>query len=59
MSFWKKGDLLLSPVAGTSVPLSSIPDEAFAQGILGVGFGVEPSAGEICAPIDGTVKNKG
>lgn len=53
----KKEDQLLSPATGECVSLSAIPDEVFSEGMLGNGFGVQPSTGEICAPIDGRVES--
>ena len=42
-------------VAGTYVPMAEIPDEAFAMGALGPCCGIEPTAGQICAPFDARV----
>ncbi len=50
---------LLAPLTGTVMPLSAVPDEAFASGMLGVGFAVEPSRdsdGSVFAPVDGTIE---
>ena len=44
-----------APVSGDFVPMSALKDEAFAGGALGACFGVKPSDGNICAPIDGVV----
>lgn len=57
MLLGKKGDRLLSPATGECIPLSSIPDEAFSSGMLGQGFGVNPTSGEICVPIDGKIES--
>lgn len=48
---------VLSPVPGTAVPLDSVPDPVFAQGLVGPGVAVEPDDGDgaACAPIAGTV----
>lgn len=43
------------PVPGKIIPLSEVPDETFAAGLLGDGIGVEPSEGKVYAPYDGTV----
>lgn len=45
------------PVPGKMIPLSEVPDETFASGVLGDGIGVEPSEGKVYAPFDGTVVN--
>ena len=49
--------VLGAPVSGEIVPLCDVPDEAFAAGILGDGIAVEPTAGEIKAPANGTVES--
>ncbi len=46
---------LRQPVAGTVVPLSSVPDPTFADGIMGPGLAIEPSGDTVVAPADGTV----
>ena len=60
MLFGKKTTVpraLCAPCTGRAVPMSEIPDEAFSGGMLGVGFGIEPSEGHFCAPIDGRVES--
>lgn len=46
---------LLTPVAGRLIPLSAIQDPVFSQGMMGQGFGIEPSVGKIVAPVSGEV----
>ena len=46
---------VLQPVKGTVIPRDQIPDETFAEGILGDGVGIQPSEGLVVAPFDGTV----
>ncbi|MER0081557.1 N-acetylglucosamine-specific PTS transporter subunit IIBC [Corynebacterium sp. KPL2861] len=49
---------LHAPFEGTVVPLSEVPDESFAQGMVGEGFAVIPTvidAFDVCAPVDGTI----
>jgi PTS system N-acetylglucosamine-specific IIA component len=49
---------VLTPLAGRVVPLSEVPDPAFARGLLGQGVAVDPVVqGTVIAvaPIDGTV----
>lgn len=53
--FSQPGITIASPVSGTVVPLTEVPDPTFAQGILGPGAGVQPSEGRIVAPANGTV----
>ena len=40
---------------GTVVPMEQIPDEVFAQGILGKCCGIDPSEGKVYAPVSGTI----
>ena len=44
-----------SPMEGKLIELKDVPDEAFAQGILGDGVAIRPTKGEVYAPADGTV----
>lgn len=46
-----------APADGKLIAMADIPDETFAQGILGPCFAVEPLNGQICAPLSGTVIN--
>ncbi len=46
---------LLQPCKGQVIAREQIPDETFAEGILGDGVGVIPSEGVVVAPFDGTV----
>ena len=53
----KKIECLIAPCTGKTVPLSAIPDEVFAAGILGEGIGIEPDDGQIFAPVDGKIES--
>lgn len=44
-----------APISGDYIPLESIDDPVFSQGIMGPGCGIEPSEGILVAPVDGTV----
>ena len=46
---------IASPMDGELIALGDVPDEAFAQGILGDGVAIRPAKGEVYAPADGTV----
>lgn len=48
--------VVTAPFSGTLVPLSKVPDETFASGVLGEGIAIEPSDGLFCSPVDGTVE---
>ncbi|MGE7056744.1 PTS sugar transporter subunit IIA, partial [Paenibacillus glucanolyticus] len=57
---WKKKKTataiqVTAPLSGKAVPLSQVPDEAFAAGHMGQGIAIEPSEGKLVAPFDGTV----
>ncbi|MCZ8519263.1 MULTISPECIES: PTS sugar transporter subunit IIA [Paenibacillus] len=46
---------IASPLSGSAVALSQVPDAAFAEGHMGGGLAIEPSEGKLVAPFDGTV----
>ena len=47
--------VLAADAAGAFVKMEDIPDEVFAQGILGQGCGIDPSEGKVYAPCDGEI----
>ena len=49
------GEEIKSPMNGTVIPLSEVPDAVFSSEMLGKGFGVEPSEGKAYAPVEGEV----
>ncbi|BDZ31881.1 glucose PTS transporter subunit IIA [Lactiplantibacillus sp. WILCCON 0030] len=50
-----KQTTVTAPVAGELVPLSVIHDPVFSKGLMGKGFGIEPSDGKISAPVSGAI----
>ena len=44
-----------SPVKGKAVPLSSVNDPTFSEGMLGQGIAICPEDSKIYAPADGTI----
>lgn len=46
---------LAADAKGTVVAMENIPDEVFAQGILGKCCGIEPIEGKVFAPVDGEI----
>ncbi|WP_068785910.1 PTS sugar transporter subunit IIA [Paenibacillus phocaensis] len=44
-----------SPLTGEAVPLTQVPDEAFAGGHMGPGLAIVPSEGRLVAPFDGKI----
>ncbi len=51
------GANVYAPVTGNVIPEEKIPDETFAQGVLGGGVGIEPSEGIVYAPFDGEISS--
>ena len=51
----KKTECLFAAATGKTVPLSAVPDEVFAAGILGEGIGIDPTEGRFFAPVSGEV----
>lgn len=47
---------IYAPGNGQVIPLSEVPDQVFAQKMMGDGVGFIPADGKIIAPFDGTVK---
>ncbi|MDE1178954.1 phosphoenolpyruvate--protein phosphotransferase [Paraburkholderia sp.] len=47
--------VLLAPLTGPVVPLASVPDPVFSGGMFGDGIGIDPLAGVLVAPCDGTL----
>ena len=46
---------LLAPMDGWIAPLSDVPDDAFASGLLGAGLAIDPLSDTVCAPVAGEV----
>lgn len=46
---------ICAPLNGECMPLSSVNDPTFAQGVLGQGIAIRPTGGNLYAPADGTV----
>lgn len=58
--FFKKKDNeqwfeIYSPLNGKVINLSEVPDDAFAQKMVGDGCAIDPVAGALCAPVDGEI----
>lgn len=41
------------PIDGAILPLSAVPDPAFAQGAIGIGFAINPAGGTVRSPVKG------
>ena len=46
---------VLAPVTGHILSLASVQDPVFATGKMGPGFGIQPTTGQIVAPVSGRV----
>ncbi len=46
---------ILSPLNGKAIPIEQVPDDVFAEKIMGDGVAVMPTDGAIYSPVDGTV----
>lgn len=44
------------PVIGQVIPIESVNDPVFAEGVMGDGFAVVPTDNKIISPIDGTIE---
>ena len=53
--FFGQSKTVLAPIRGKVLAQADIPDETFAQGILGPGCGIEPTGSTVYAPFDGKV----
>ena len=51
-----EGIVISNPVEGEVVNLDQVPDEVFAQKMLGDGFAVKPSGEKVYAPVAGEIK---
>ena len=57
MKLFKKNYHLTAVCDGRCAPLSEIPDEAFASGMLGLGVAIHPTGSHFCCPVSGTVQS--
>ena len=48
---------IYAPINGKVIELKEVPDEAFAQKMVGDGCAIEPDKGSICSPIEGQLMN--
>ena len=46
-----------APLTGEYINIENIPDPVFAQKMMGEGFGINPTEGEVVSPIEGKVDN--
>ena len=46
---------IVSPLDGKIISITEVPDEVFSQKMMGDGFAIEPSNGEVVSPVNGTI----
>jgi len=52
---FQETNLFVAPVQGNLLPLAAVPDEVFSKKMLGDGFAIDPTSGEVVSPISGEV----
>lgn len=50
-----KVEMLAAPVSGKVLSLKEVPDQTFAEELLGKGAAVDPTDGVVVSPVDGTI----
>ena len=48
-------DAFVSPLSGKIMELKDVPDQVFSNKMMGDGFAIEPSNGEVVSPVDGKI----
>lgn len=46
---------LMSPLSGTAVDLSTVPDPVFSEKMMGDGIAIQPDEGIVVSPVDGEI----
>lgn len=46
-----------SPMTGDLMPITEVPDQVFSQKMMGDGFAINPTVGEVASPVDGKILN--
>ena len=57
MKLFKRNQTMLAICDGRCAPLSEMPDEAFASGMLGQGLTVFPTGGRFVSPVSGRIES--
>lgn len=50
-------DNITSPMQGELLSITEIPDPVFSQKMMGDGFAINPTNGEVVSPVDGKIMN--
>lgn len=53
--FSKKAIEIKSPINGRIIPIEDVPDQVFAQKMVGDGVAIEAAEGSVVSPVDGEV----
>ena len=56
--FKNKEISLIKPIEGKIIKITKVEDPAFSQKMLGDGFAIEPTKGEVKSPVDGKIVQK-
>lgn len=48
---------IILPLSGEVIELNQVPDNIFAEGMMGCGFAVKPSDGAVFSPVNGRIDN--
>ncbi len=51
------GTDVIAPLSGKLLPLTEVPDQVFSEKMMGDGFAIDPSEGEVVSPVDGKIIN--
>ncbi|WDF05506.1 glucose-specific PTS transporter subunit IIBC [Shouchella hunanensis] len=46
---------MASPMTGKLLPISEVPDQVFAEKMMGDGFAIEPTDGTVVSPVEGKI----
>lgn len=52
-----ENEVIYSPLDGEVIVIEAVPDEAFAEGLLGQGVAIRPTCGILYAPANGVIKS--
>lgn len=52
-----ENEVIYSPLDGAVIAIEDVPDEAFAEGLLGQGVVIRPTCGILYAPANGVIKS--
>ncbi|MDG5473897.1 glucose-specific PTS transporter subunit IIBC [Jeotgalibacillus sp. ET6] len=53
----EKSHAFVSPLTGRAVAITEVPDQVFSGKMMGDGFAIIPSEGEVYSPVDGKIVN--